>query len=139
MESNMQYKIGEVYLMKFEGSANEQHGWRPGVIFQNNIGNKFSPNVIALPMTSSIKKTDQPTHVVIPASVGLNKDSMVLCENPERMSKKHIGAFLTTIPDNYMEKIAIASLLATSAISFISPEVLLSVWQQAFVLNGNVA
>lgn len=139
MDTTMQYRIGEVYLMKFEGTGNEQQGWRPGVIFQNNTGNQFSPNIIALPMTSSIKKVEQPTHVVIPSSIGLNRDSMVLCENPERMSKKHIGGFLTTIPDSYMEKIAIASLLATSAISFISPETLLSVWQQAYLLNDKVA
>ena len=139
MDTSMQYKIGEVYLMKFEGTGSEQQGWRPGVIFQNNTGNQFSPNVIALPMTSSLKKVEQPTHVIIPSSIGLNKDSMVLCENPERMSKKNIGTFLTTVPRKYMEKIAIASLLATSALSFISPEILLSVWQQAYLLNDRVA
>lgn len=139
MDIIMQYKIGEVYLMKFEGTGSEQRGWRPGVVFQNNTGNQFSPNVIALPMTSSLKKIEQPTHVVIPSSIGLNRDSMVLCENPERMSKNNIGAFLTTIPQKYMEQIAIASLLATSAISFISPEILLSVWQQAYLLNDRVA
>lgn len=139
MDTMMQYKIGEVYLMKFEGTGSEQQGWRPGVIFQNNVGNQFSPNVIALPMTSSLKKVEQPTHVIVPSSIGLNRDSMVLCENPERMSKRNIGAFLTTIPQMYMEKIAIASLLATSAISFINPEILLSVWQQAYLLNGKIA
>ena len=29
-------QIGEVYLMKFEGENNEQSGWRPGLVFQNN-------------------------------------------------------------------------------------------------------
>ena len=139
MDSLAQYRIGEVYLMKFDGTGNEQQGWRPGVVFQNNTGNQFSPNIIALPMTSSIKKKEQPTHVIIPAEVGLNRDSMVLCENPARMSKKNIGTFLTIIPQKYMEKIAIASLLATSAISFINPEILLSVWQHAFLLNDSVA
>lgn len=55
-------QIGEVYLMKFSGSGSEQVGWRPGLVFQNNVGNSHSPNVIALPLTSSIKKTSQPTH-----------------------------------------------------------------------------
>ena len=58
-------QIGEVYLMKFSGSGSEQVGWRPGLVFQNNVGNSHSPNVIALPLTSSIKKTSQPTHVFV--------------------------------------------------------------------------
>lgn len=49
-------QIGEVYLMKFGGSGSEQSGWRPGVVFQNNMGNAYSPNIIALPLTSSLKK-----------------------------------------------------------------------------------
>ena len=119
---NKQPQIGDVYLMKFSGSANEQRGLRPGVVFQNNVGNLHSPNIIALPLTSSIKKTCQPTHVIVLAKdTELKMDSMVLCENPERMSKDRIGAYITTIPDYYMRKIAIANLLATSALSFIDP------------------
>lgn len=106
-------RIGDVYLMRFTGSGNEQTGWRPGLVFQNNTGNIYSPNIIALPFTSSIKKSEQPTHVLVPSSgTGLRKDSMVLCENPERMSKDRLGAYITTLPDEYMEKIAIANLFA---------------------------
>jgi mRNA interferase MazF len=129
-------KIGDVYLMHFCGQGNEQKGWRPGLIFQNNLGNLHSPNVIALPLTTSLKKAEQPTHVVIPANgTGLLRDSMVLCENPERMSKDKLGAYLTTIPEEYMAKIAVANLLATSAISFIEPDMLLMAWQKALSLN----
>ena len=132
-----QPQIGDIYLMHFGGSGNEQRGWRPGLVFQNNLGNLHSPNIIALPLTSSIKKSNQPTHVVIPAEgTGLVKDSMVLCENPERMSKDRLGNYLTTIPAQYMSKVAIANLLASSAISFIDPDVLLSVWQKALALNA---
>jgi len=120
-EVRMAPMIGEVYLMKFEGSGNEQNGWRPGVVFQNNTGNAHSPNVIALPLTSSIKKAMQPTHVVVyAADTGLRMDSMVLCENPEKMSKSKIGKFITKLSDDYMRKIAMANLIATSAISFLN-------------------
>ena len=132
-----QPQIGDVYLMRFGGSGNEQKGWRPGLVFQNNLGNQHSPNIIALPLTSAIKKSNQPTHVVIPAKgTGLAKDSMVLCENPERMSKDRLGAYLTAIPTKYMSQVAVANLLASSAISFIDPDVLMSVWQKALVLNA---
>lgn len=131
-----QPQIGDVYLMKFAGSGSEQKGWRPGLVFQNNVGNAHSPNIIALPLTTAIKKAGQPTHVVINASdTDLREDSMVLCENPERMSKDKMGRYITTLSDSYMAEIAAANLLASSAISYIEPDVLLSLWQQALSLN----
>lgn len=133
-------KIGDVYLMNFGGCGNEQHGWRPGLVFQNNLGNRHSPNIIALPLTSSLKKCNQPTHVLIPSEgTGLARDSMVLCENPERMSKERMGQYLTTIPEEYMAKIAVANLLATSAISFVEPDLLMSIWLEATSLNAAIA
>lgn len=130
-------KIGEIYLMKFSGSGCEQNGWRPGLVFQNNVGNYHSPNIIALPLTSSVKKTSQPTHVVLPANgTGLSRDSMVLCENPERVSKERMGNYLTTLPAEYMQKVAVANLLATSAISFIEPDKLPEIWEKAASLNA---
>lgn len=133
-------KIGDVYLMNFGGCGNEQHGWRPGLVFQNNLGNRHSPNIIALPLTSSLKKCNQPTHVVLPADdTGLARDSMVLCENPERMSKERMGNYLTSIPEEYMAKIAVANLLATSAISFVEPDLLMSIWLEATSLNATIA
>lgn len=126
--------------MNFGGQGNEQKGWRPGLVFQNNMGNQYSPNIIALPLTTSLKKSNQPTHVIIPSEgTGLVRDSMVLCENPERMSKDRLGNYLTTIPKEYMAKIAVANLLATSAISFIEPDLLLTVWQKALTLNAVTA
>ena len=130
-------QIGEVYYMNFGGSGSEQTGWRPGVVFQNNVGNLYSPNIIALPITSSLKKRSQPTHVVLKAAdSGLRMDSMVLCENPERMSKERMGEFITKLSDHYMKEITKANLLATSAIAFLDLESLHSVWQRASDLNA---
>lgn len=138
--NNISPKIGEVYLMKFDGSENEQSGWRPGVVFQNNVGNTHSPNIIALPMTSAIKKSSQPTHVIVKADgSGLARDSMILCENPERMSKSKIGRYLTTLSDECMGKVAECNLIATGAIAFLDIEALLSVWQRASTLNARAA
>lgn len=133
-------QIGEVYMVRFNGSGSEQAGWRPGVIFQNNVGNAHSPNIIVLPLTSSIKKTSQPTHVVVKAAdCGLLRDSMVLCENPERMSKERLGHYITTLPKEDMKRIAEASLLATSAIAYLDLDALLAVWKKAAVLNPAVS
>lgn len=133
------YRIGEVYYMQFEGNGSEQHGLRPGLVFQNNVGNIHSPNIIALPITSAQKKLSQPTHVFLSAEeAGMKLDSVVLCENPQRMSKARIGGFITTLPEKYMKQIAAASLLATSAISYLDMEFLISVWKKAVALNSAV-
>lgn len=133
-------RIGEIYMMRFSGSGSEQSGWRPGLVFQNNTGNIHSPNIIALPLTTSVKKVGQPTHVTVSAKdSGLPRDSMVLCENPERMSKERIGEYITVLPDGYMRKVAEASLLATGVISYLDPDVLLRIWRRAVSLNHTAA
>ncbi len=129
-------KIGDIYLVYFDDSGNEQQGFRPGLVFQNNVGNEYSPNLIVLPLTSALKKTNQPTHVFIPKEVGLRKDSMVLCENPKCMSKYKLGEYITTLPEEYMAQVAVGSILSSSAIAFVDPDLLMSVWQKALALNA---
>lgn len=133
-------QIGDVYLMKFGGSGSEQSGWRPGLVFQNNVGNAHSPNIIAPPLTSAIKKSGQPTHVVVRAAdSGLKKDSMVLCENPERMSKDKLGQYITSLSEEYMKQIAEANLLASSVIAYLDIDALIAVWKRASALNATVS
>ena len=130
-------QIGDIYLTRFDGSGSEQTGWRPGVIFQNNIGNIYSPNVVVLPLTSQIKKDLQPTHVILPAkTTGLRLDSMVLCENPKCISKEKLGRYILTLSDEYVSKIAAANILASSAIAFLNPDDLLSLRNRAALLNN---
>ena len=129
-------RFGDVYLVRLEGSGSEQRGLRPAVVFQNNVGNMYSPNVTILPMTSQLKKSGQPTHVIIKADgSGLLRDSMVLCENPVCISKAKLGAYLTSLTKDQMAMIAEAYLLASAAIAALNPEVLLAVWQKASKLN----
>ena len=116
-------KWGEVYSCRFEGTGSEQSGWRPAVIFQNNVGNAHSPNVIVLPLTSSLKRIDMPTHVVVKAEdTGLRRDSMVICENPVSVSKDKLGTYITKLSAKYMAQISIANLLATSALDLLDQE-----------------
>lgn len=134
--TNRNPKIGEIYLMRFSGIGSEQSGVRPGLVLQNNMGNRFSPNVIALPLTRSLKKVSQPTHVFISCrDNGLKANSMVLCENPERMSKERIGTFITRLSHRDMARVAEAYLLATGAISFLDPQSLPDIWEKAHSMN----
>lgn len=135
--SNITPLIGEVYLIKFEGCGNVQNGWRPGLIIQNNIGNECSPNVIAVPLTSALKNTHQPTHVLVNANdSGLKKDSMILCENPETISKELVGRKLTTLSDELMARVARAIMLSIPIISFLNQEDMTRVWVEAATFSA---
>ena len=112
--------LGDVYMVQFTGRDHAQLGLRPAVVFQNNAGNRHSPNVIVLPLTTSMKKLGQPTHVVVPArGTGLRYDSVVLCENPVTISKDSLGFYVTTLSAAVMRKIARGYLLATSAVMYL--------------------
>ena len=71
-------KRGDIYyadLSPVVGS--EQGGIRPVLVIQNDIGNKYSPTVIAAAITSQINKAKMPTHIELAAKdYGLNKDSI---------------------------------------------------------------
>lgn len=136
MHPKRSLQIGQIYTMRFDGEGSVQNGLRPGLVFQNNVGNKFSPNIIALPLTSALKKSNMPTHVLVPSdSTGLYRDSVVLCENPTCVSKQNVGDYITTLPPSIMKEVAIASVLATSAISFVPKEALEELWDSAVALN----
>lgn len=129
-------KIGEVYLMEFFGEGSVQNGVRPGVVIQNNKGNRHSPNVIALPITTALKKLHQPTHVLILArDTRLKRDSIVLCENPCCVPKNKIGEYVSTLSKPDMARIAIGHALATASLSYLDIEDLFRVWKSACELN----
>ena len=81
----MSVKRGDIYyadLSPVVGS--EQGGLRPVLIIQNDVGNRYSPTVIAAAITSRLGKTRLPTHIDVFADrVGLVKDSVILLEQVE--------------------------------------------------------
>ena len=63
-------KRGELYyadLSPVVGS--EQGGVRPVLVVQNDVGNKYSPTVIAAAVTSKLTKARLPTHIELDASL----------------------------------------------------------------------
>lgn len=88
----MTIKRGDIYyadLSPVVGS--EQGGLRPVLIVQNDIGNKFSPTVIAAAITSQRFKTELPTHIQVDAQdCGLSKDSIVLLEQVRTLDKQRL-------------------------------------------------
>ena len=88
---------GDIYyadLSPVVGS--EQGGIRPVLIVQNDVGNRFSPTVIAAAITSQKDKARLPTHIQLnSAGSGLARDSIVLLEQirtiDKRRLKEHMG------------------------------------------------
>ena len=70
-----------------------QGGGRPVGIVCNDVANLHSPTVTIVPLTSQIKKRNQPTHVILGhrEATGLNKPSMALCEQVRSMDKSMLG------------------------------------------------
>ena len=123
-----------VFAKGYGGSA--QEGLRPGVVFQNNVGNKYSPNVVALPITSNLKRWDQITHVFLSAKdTGLRTDSLVLCENPKTFPMHRVGPYISSLPKHYLKEIAKATILASGFIKYLEPEELLQLHKKAVWLD----
>ena len=98
---------GDIYyadLSPVVGS--EQGGVRPVLIVQNNVGNRFSPTVIAAAITSQQSKANLPTHIPLHAdSSGLAKDSVVLLEQVRTIDKKRLKEKMGSIDESAMNEI----------------------------------
>ena len=68
--------------------GSEQGGVRPVLIIQNDVGNMYSPTVIAAAITSQRGKSKIPTHIEINSEKsGLKTDSIVLAEQIRTIDK----------------------------------------------------
>ena len=114
-----QVKRGDIYyadLSPVVGS--EQGGMRPVLIVQNNVGNKYSPTVIAAAITSQINKAKMPTHITLGArSFGLTRDSVILTEQIRTLDKRRLREKMGTLDDEHMKAVNHAL-----AVSFGLPE-----------------
>ncbi len=88
----MTIKRGEIYYADLSPViGSEQGGMRPVLIVQNDIGNRYSPTVIAAAITSQREKTNLPTHIKVNAEgCGLSKDSIILLEQVRTIDKQRL-------------------------------------------------
>ena len=100
-------KRGDIYYADLSPViGSEQGGIRPVLIIQNDVGNKYSPTVIAAAITSQQFKTKMPTHISVNASVcGLSKDSVVLLEQIRTLDKKRLREKMGNLPETDMDRI----------------------------------
>ena len=100
-------KRGDIYyadLSPVVGS--EQGGLRPVLIIQNDVGNRYSPTVIAAAITSRTGKTKLPTHIDVYAErAGLARDSIVLLEQLRTLDKRRLKEKLGHLDEQMMQEI----------------------------------
>ncbi len=104
---NSQIRRGDIYyadLSPVVGS--EQGGLRPVLIIQNDVGNRYSPTVIAAAITSRMGKTRLPTHIDIYADrAGLARDSVILLEQIRTLDKRRLRERMGHLDDSMMDKV----------------------------------
>lgn len=100
-------KRGDIYyadLSPVVGS--EQGGMRPVLIIQNDVGNRYSPTVIAAAITSRMGKTKLPTHIDVHAErAGLSRDSIVLLEQLRTLDKRRLKEKMGHLDEQMMQEI----------------------------------
>ena len=92
--------------------GSEQGGIRPVLIVQNNMGNRYSPTVIAAAITSKTGKTKLPTHIEVRAGLnngseqsGLLKNSVILLEQIRTLDKTRLKERMGRLDDHTMQEV----------------------------------
>lgn len=113
-----QVKRGEIYYADLDPvKGSEQGGMRPVLIIQNDLGNRFSPTVIVLPLTSRMNKAPLRTHVTVhPPMGGLQKSSVILCEQVRTLEKKRLCRYVGVLRPDKMRQVEQALLIAVGGI-----------------------
>lgn len=102
---------GDIWMadLRIGAVGSEQGEIRPVLVVQNNMGNKHSPTVTVVPLTSRTKN-NLPTHVILNEPCLLSR-SIALVEQIRTIDKsrliRHIGRISESIMNQINEAIAI--------------------------------
>ena len=114
--SNLEITRGTIVMVDLPlGNGSVQGGTRPAVVISNDKGNKFSPVLIVVPLTSRMDKKYMPTHHTIEPSVvnGLSKTSIALAEQIITVGKdmvRNIVGVLEEMDVNFINRKVMTSL-----------------------------
>ena len=101
----MTIKRGDVFFADLDPVVGSEQGCiRPVLVVQNNIGNRYSPTLVVLPL-STAKKNHMPTHINICGSKSLPKDSIVLAEQIRTIDRYRLREYVGSIDKEIMDKI----------------------------------
>jgi len=114
MDGEFLIKRGELYYADLSPViGSEQGGIRPVLVVQNDVGNRYSPTVIAAAVTSKLTKARLPTHIELSASTfGLAKDSVILLEQIRTLDKRRLKERIGCLSPQIMSRVDEALLIS---------------------------
>jgi len=88
----MTVRRGEIWLADLNPiRGSEQAGTRPVLIFQNNAISRFTTTVLAIPLTTNLRRAALPSCVLIEkGEAGLTSDSVALCHQLRVLDKSRL-------------------------------------------------
>ena len=114
--NNLEITRGTIVMVDLPlGNGSVQGGTRPAVVISNDKGNKFSPVLIVIPLTSRLDKKYMPTHHTIEPSMinGLSKTSIALAEQIITVGKDMVRNIVGTLEEmdiNFINRKVMTSL-----------------------------
>ncbi len=111
-------KRGDLYFADLSPVVgSEQGGVRPVLVIQNDIGNRYSPTVIAAAITSRLNKAKMPTHIEVSArEYGLEKDSVILLEQIRTIDKSRLREKIGELGEYKMSEVNRAMMISLGVI-----------------------
>lgn len=101
-------KRGDIILTNLNSNGNDKshkmQGKRPMIIISNDLCNKYSPVLLGVVLTTQGKPT-LPTHVYIDKNIGLEKNSIALCEHPTPIDRCDLLHKVAECPEEVMLQI----------------------------------
>ena len=105
----MTIKRGDIYYADLNPVVGSEQGERrPALVVQNDKGNKHSPTIIIAPITGRLNKPPLPTHVLIPKSCGLDRDSLALTEQIRAIDRSRLGEYIGRADKSVMSRVDMA-------------------------------
>lgn len=85
-------KRGEIWLADLDPTrGSEQAGFRPVLIFQNDLINRFTTTVLAIPLTTNLRRAALPSSALIKKGEGgLAADSVALCHQMRALDQSRL-------------------------------------------------
>ena len=113
--NNLEIARGTIVMVDLpKGNNSVQGGVRSAVVISNDRGNKFSPVLIVVPLTSKVKKFMPTHHTIEPSMInGLTKTSIALAEQIITVGKdmvRNIVGTLEEIDINFINRKVMTSL-----------------------------
>lgn len=102
---NKMVRRGDIWMadLRIGAVGSEQGKIRPVLVVQNNIGNKHSPTVTVVPLTSRTKN-NLPTHVILNEPC-LASRSIALVEQIRTIDKSRLIRYIGRISESIMNQI----------------------------------